>query len=41
MVSSGDHNAHEQTYSGFTAMFKWGAVAAFLIGLLVIFLISN
>ena len=41
MASDGDLKAHERTYSGFTAMLKWGAVAAFLIGLIVIFAISN
>ena len=41
MASDGNINAHEQTYSGFTALLKWGTVAAFLTGLAVIFLIAN
>jgi hypothetical protein len=41
MASDGDNKAHEQTYSGFTAMLKWSAAAAFLTGLLVVFLIAN
>ena len=41
MASDGDNKAHEQTYSGFTAMMKWGTVAAFLVGLIVVFLIAR
>ncbi|HEU4969293.1 aa3-type cytochrome c oxidase subunit IV [Sphingomonas sp.] len=41
MASDGDLKAHERTYSGFTALLKWGAIAAFLTGLIVIFAISN
>ena len=41
MASDGDLKAHKRTYSGFTALMKLGAIAAFLNGLLVIFLISN
>jgi hypothetical protein len=36
-----DMPAHERTYSGFIGLFKWGAVAAFLIALLVIYLITR
>jgi len=41
MAGNGDLKAHEQTYSGFTALLKWGAIAAFLVGFIVILLISN
>jgi hypothetical protein len=41
MASDGDLKAHERTYSGFTALLKWGAIAAFLTGLIVIFGIAN
>jgi hypothetical protein len=41
MASDGDLKAHERTYSGFTALLKWGAISAFAIGLIVIFVISN
>lgn len=41
MASNGDLKAHEQTYSGFTSLLKWGAIASFIVGLIVIFIISN
>jgi hypothetical protein len=41
MVSDGDINAHEQTYSGFTALLKWGTIASFIVGLIVVFIIAN
>ena len=41
MVSNGDQGAHENTYSSFTAMMKWGTIACFLIGAIVVFIISN
>lgn len=41
MASDGDLKAHEQTYSGFTALLKWGAISAFVVGIIIILLISN
>ena len=41
MANNGDLKAHEQTYSGFTALLKWGAVAAFIVGFIVILVISR
>ena len=41
MASEGDIKAHERTYSGFTAMMKWSTIAAFIMGLIIVFLISN
>lgn len=41
MATNGDSKAHEQTYSGFTALMKWGAIAAFAAGMLVVLLIAN
>jgi len=35
-----DFHAHLRNYDGFTKLFGYGAVACFLIGLLVIFIIS-
>jgi len=36
-----DMPAHERTYSSFIGLFKWGAVGCFLIGMLVIYLITR
>ncbi|MEO7239850.1 MAG: aa3-type cytochrome c oxidase subunit IV [Sphingomicrobium sp.] len=36
-----DINAHVRDYSGFTRLFKWGAIAAFVIGAIVVLIISN
>jgi hypothetical protein len=36
-----DMPAHERTYSGFVGLFKYGAIACFAIGLLVMYLISR
>jgi hypothetical protein len=33
--------SHVQGYESFTAMMKWGAVAVFIIGAIVILLIAN
>ena len=41
MASEGDIKAHEQTYSGFTAMMKWGTAVAIVVGFIVIFIIAN
>ena len=40
MATEGEIKAHEQTYTGFTAMMKWGTIAVFISGLLIVFLIS-
>lgn len=40
MATDGEIKAHKQTYAGFTAMMKWGTIAAFISGLLIVFLIS-
>jgi aa3 type cytochrome c oxidase subunit IV len=36
-----DMKAHMGTYAGFTALMKWGAVAAVIIGFAVILIIYN
>lgn len=36
-----DLKAHEGTYSGFTALFKWGTIAAFVIAAFVVLLIAS
>ncbi|MFD1611703.1 aa3-type cytochrome c oxidase subunit IV [Sphingomonas tabacisoli] len=41
MANEGNLKAHEQTYSGFTALMKWGTAAAFIVGLIVVFIISR
>jgi hypothetical protein len=41
MATNGDLKAHEQTYSGFTALLKWGTVASAIVTVIVIFLIAN
>ena len=38
---TGDMNAHEHTYSGFIGLFKWGAVAVFVITAIVVVLIAS
>jgi hypothetical protein len=37
----GDFQAHERTYSGFLAFFKWGAIASFIVAAIVILLITR
>jgi hypothetical protein len=39
MAGNGDMKAHETTYHSVIGLLKWGAVACFLIALLVIWLI--
>ena len=33
--------AHEETFSGFAALMKWGTIGSFAIGALVVFLIAK
>ena len=44
MVAPGDAKdmkAHEGTYAGFTALMKWGAVAAVVTAFVIILIIHN
>lgn len=41
MAQNGDLKAHEQTYSGFTALLKWGTVASAIVAIVVVFLIAG
>jgi hypothetical protein len=41
MAQNGDLKAHEQTYSGFTALLKWGTVASAIVAIIVVFLIAG
>ena len=41
MANNGENKAHEQTYSGFTALLKWGTVASLIVTAIVIFLIAG
>ena len=36
-----DYPAHERNYSGFLKLFKYGAIATAIIGLIVIYIIAN
>lgn len=40
-VHSDDLQAHVRDYSGFIRMLKWGAIISFVIGFIVVILISN
>ncbi len=40
-ASEKDLPAHQRNYESFTKLIKWTALAAFLIALIVMFLISN
>ncbi|MCD2323381.1 aa3-type cytochrome c oxidase subunit IV [Sphingomonas sp. IC-56] len=35
-----DINEHQSTYGGFTAMMKWGTVAAVIVAAFVVFMIA-
>ncbi|NNM75604.1 aa3-type cytochrome c oxidase subunit IV [Sphingomonas sp. ID1715] len=41
MAQNGEIKAHEQTYSGFTALLKWGTVASFIVAFIVVLLIAG
>lgn len=41
MASGTDTKAHEETYSGFLALAKWGTVAVALVTAFVIFMITR
>ena len=36
-----DYPAHERDYSGFIKLFKYGAIASFIVAMIVIYIISN
>lgn len=39
--NAGEMGAHLQTWRGFTALMKWGAIAVFIIVTFVVFLIAR
>lgn len=41
MATNGDLKAHEQTYSGFTALLKWGTILTAIVTAVVIYLIAG
>jgi len=41
MANNVDNKAHEQTYSGFTALLKWGTILSFIVAMIVVFLIAG
>ena len=40
MAESGDMKAHEATYRNILSLIRWGAVGCFIIGFIVVWLIS-
>ena len=41
MASGNDMRAANETYAGFTALFKWGAIAVAIIAAGVVFIIAS
>ena len=41
MANNGEIKAHEQTYSGFTALLKWGTIVSFVVAMITIFIIAG
>lgn len=41
MAGNGDMKAHQETYAGVMNLLKWGTVASFLVGAIVVLLIAN
>lgn len=41
MANKGEIKTHEQTYSGFTALLKWGTIASFIVAMIVVFIIAG
>jgi Bacterial aa3 type cytochrome c oxidase subunit IV len=41
MAGKGDMKAHSETYTSVMGMLKWGSLACFLLGMLVVFLIAT
>jgi hypothetical protein len=41
MAGNGDMKAHSETYGSVMVMLKWGALACFLLGMTVVFLIAT
>lgn len=41
MAKNGEIKAHEQTYSGFTTLLKWGTILSFIVAMIVVFIIAG
>lgn len=41
MAGNGDMKAHRETYEGVMNLLKWGAVASFIVGAIVVVLIGS
>ena len=41
MADDGNIRAHEQTYTGFLSLLKWGTIGVAIIAAFVVFLISK
>jgi hypothetical protein len=41
MANNVDNKAHEQTYSGFTALLKWGTIVSFIVAMITVFIIAG
>lgn len=41
MAGNGDMKAHRETYEGVMSLLKWGSVATFIVGAIVVVLIGS
>ncbi|MBL0001338.1 MAG: aa3-type cytochrome c oxidase subunit IV [Sphingomonadales bacterium] len=41
MAGNGDMKAHRETYEGVMSLLKWGALASFVVGAIVVLLIGS
>jgi hypothetical protein len=41
MAETGDMKAHEQTYTGFIGLLKWGTVASAIVAAFVVYLLAS
>ena len=41
MAGNGDMKAHRETYEGVMSLLKWGALASFVVGAIVVVLIGS
>lgn len=41
MANSGDINAHQKTYAGFTTLVKWGTIMTAVVTFAVVMIVAN
>ena len=41
MAGAGNFKAHEQTYTGFLGLLKWGTVASAIVAAFVVYLLAS